>query len=97
MFYIYNPTTHKLYYPKHSVYGPGTYETERAAKTQLTKAINAGKLTAEWETIGADAYRASEPMVETYNLLDPDKKPILIRLSEKGGCTDPGTEQYHCM
>lgn len=97
MFYIYHPTTYKLYYPKHSVYGPGCYETERAAKGQLTKAIAAGKVTAEWKVIDVQTYRDNEPMVDTYNLLDPDKKPIKIRISEKGGCTDPATETYHCM
>ena len=34
---------------------------------------------------------------ETYNMLDPAKKPIKIRRSELGGCCDPATETYHCM
>jgi hypothetical protein len=54
MFFIYNPTTYLQYFPKHSSHGPGRYETERAAKAQLTKAINVNKLEAgKWE-VGSD-------------------------------------------
>lgn len=35
--------------------------------------------------------------VETYNMLDPERKPIKIRKSLKGGCCDPATETYHAM
>lgn len=97
MYYIYHPTTYKQYFPKHSMYGPGVYETEQAAKAQRTKAINAGKLTADWQVISTEAFRANEPMVETRNILNPEAGPIMIRISEKGGCTDPGTERYHTM
>ena len=34
-------------------------------------------------------------MTTTYNMLDPDRRPIPIRRSEKGGCCDPATETYH--
>lgn len=36
-------------------------------------------------------------MTTTYNMLDPTRKPIPIRMSDKGGCCDPATETYHCM
>lgn len=36
-------------------------------------------------------------MTTTYNMLDPDRKPIPIRLADKGGCCDPATETYHSM
>ncbi len=36
-------------------------------------------------------------MTTTYNMMDPDRKPIPIRLADKGGCCDPATETYHCM
>lgn len=97
MYYIYNPTTYKQYFPKHSAYGPGRYATEQAAKAQRTKAIRAGALTEEWQVIPVQQYRDNEPMVETRNILNPAGGPIMIRLSEKGTCTDPGTELYHTM
>lgn len=35
--------------------------------------------------------------VETVNILNRDAGPIAITRADKGGCTDPGTERYHCM
>lgn len=32
---------------------------------------------------------------ETYNMLDPLRRPIKIRKADKGGCCDPATETYH--
>lgn len=97
MFYIYNPTTYAQYFPKHSMYGPGRYETEQAAKAQRTKAIKAGKLNEDWKVISVEEFNANEPMVETRNILNPDAGPIMIRISQRGGCCDPGTETYHSM
>jgi hypothetical protein len=42
-------------------------------------------------------YDALDVEVETYNMLDPERRPIKIRKSQKGGCCDPATETYHCM
>lgn len=36
-------------------------------------------------------------MTTTYNMLDPTRKPIPIRMSDLGGCCDPATETYHSM
>jgi hypothetical protein len=36
-------------------------------------------------------------MTTTYNMLDPERKPIAIRKADKGGCCDPATETYHSM
>ncbi len=36
-------------------------------------------------------------MTTTYNMLDPERKPIPIRRADKGGCCDPATERYHSM
>jgi len=33
----------------------------------------------------------------TRNILNPASREIRIARSEWGGCTDPGTETYHCM
>jgi hypothetical protein len=35
--------------------------------------------------------------VTTRNILNPDAGEFTISRREKGGCTDPGTETYHCM
>lgn len=34
---------------------------------------------------------------KTRNILNPDAGEIEITRAEWGGCTDPGTERYHCM
>lgn len=44
-----------------------------------------------------EKYDALDVLVDTYNMLDPERKPLKIRLSQKGGCCDPATESYHCM
>ena len=36
-------------------------------------------------------------MVTTRNILNPEAGDLEIALRNKGGCTDPGTEKYHCM
>lgn len=36
-------------------------------------------------------------MTTTYNMLDPTRKPIPIRMADLGGCCDPATETYHSM
>lgn len=36
-------------------------------------------------------------MTTTYSMMDPDRKPIPIRLADKGGCCDPATETYWSM
>ncbi len=82
--------------------GAQTFSTEAAAKRVLTHHVKKhGKDAAAYRDLFAidtyDNWAASDPIVETYNLLDPDKKPVKIRLSEKGSCCDPATERYHSM
>lgn len=48
----------------------------------------------DWQASAAFAY--SQEMVETQNILNPGKI-IMIRRSEKGTASDPGTETYHSM
>ena len=36
-------------------------------------------------------------LVETYNMLNPDAGPVMIKAYLKGTCCDPATETYHCM
>lgn len=38
-----------------------------------------------------------DEMLTTRNILNPEAGDIAISRSEKGGCTDPGTERYHSM
>lgn len=44
-----------------------------------------------------EEWAAAEPMVETYNMLDPERRVVMIRASDKGGCCDPATETYRSM
>lgn len=38
-----------------------------------------------------------QDVLQTINILNPSAGRIDISRSEYGGCTDPGTETYHCM
>lgn len=49
----------------------------------------------EWEVIDREEFERRDIMVETKNLMNGKK--MMIRLSEKGTCTDPGTERYWSM
>lgn len=92
---IYNKQTYRRF---KTPQGNESFATERAAKGVLTKMVNGGVLKRdEWVVASYGEWRDAEPMVETYNLMDPERKPIPIRASEKGGCTDPATERYHTM
>lgn len=44
-----------------------------------------------------EEYNAADIEVDTYSMLDPNRTPIKIKKSKKGGCCDPATERYHCM
>jgi hypothetical protein len=55
---------------------------------------------AAYRTLGDALAKVAEVgnmMVTTTNILNPEAGELEIRLAEKGGCTDPGTELYHCM
>jgi hypothetical protein len=87
---IYNAKTWK----RHEGHTGSSYANERVAKGVRTKAKLAP---AEWLIASYDDWRTTEPMVETHNMLDPERKPFLIRASDKGTCVDPATERYHSM
>lgn len=94
-FVIYNKKTYQML---DKVSGSGHYLTSRAAKGALTKRINSGGLERDqWCVDTYENYRANEPMVETYNQMDPQRKPIPIRLSYKGTHMDPAMDSYHTM
>lgn len=70
--------------------------TERKIKTQMTRCINSGRIKAdEWAMDTYENYTANEPTVQTYNLMDPLRTPIDIKVSKKGTHMDPATESYH--
>ena len=65
-----------------------------AARSLKTKYAGSDNLAvADVETF----YSTIDYEVETYNLLDPERKPIKIRKSCKGTNLDPATERYHSM
>jgi hypothetical protein len=83
--------------------GNESFPTEGVAKRVLNQYL-AKKFGADAEihrelftVCSLDEWHTAEPMVDTFNLMDPDKKPIKIRMSEKGTCVDPATERYHSM
>lgn len=74
------------------------YSSKRAASYALTMAVKAGRAKREdWEITDVKNFNENvDYMVETTNLMNPGSK-VMIRKSELGGCTDPGTERYHTM
>jgi hypothetical protein len=78
-----------------------TFGTARAAKVAVAAIVRKsnGTLTKADFLVCTTAYFTEhlDPLVETRNLLNPSAGPIMIRKSELGTCTDPGTETYHCM
>lgn len=69
-------------------------ETMAGARRSATKA---NKKSPGWVADTQEHYDAINVMTTTYNMLDPERKPIPIRLADKGGCCDPATEMYHTM
>ena len=77
------------------------FATSQAGKTAVAALVrkSKGELTKmDFEVLSYSEFQEKyDPLVETKNILNPSAGPIMIRLSEKGGCTDPGTERYHSM
>lgn len=85
-FVIYNVDT--LYVYK-------SVKTAGGAKKSAQAMVNKGKNVA-WTD--RENYETNiDHMTTTYNMLDPERKPIPIRKSQLGGCCDPATETYHSM
>ncbi len=91
---IYNPQTWRILKLNGS---QAIYKEQRTAKAQYTRAKNNGVINDSWKVDTLENYQNNEPMVETYNMLDPERKPFNIRMSDKGTCCDPATESYHSM
>lgn len=92
-FVIMNVGTEKLY-RKH--YSDMSYPTERGAKIAATKMNNSSGNTIQWVVMSRDKFEENHnPMVTVKNLLSGME--VQIRRSDRGGCTDPSTERFHCM
>lgn len=65
-----------------------------ATRSLKTKYADRSDLTV---TDAATFHNEIDHEVETYNCLDPQRKPIKIRKSQKGTYMDPATERYHSM
>ena len=88
------------------------YKTMGAAKAALTRAIKTGHMVKQ-TSFGKGRYKAEEiakmevGTVEYFNenvdgwtttkSIMGDGRELPIRKSDKGGCTDPGTERYWSM
>lgn len=94
---VYNKATFRTLKGRH---GQSYFANERAAKAALTRKVNGSSTMKrdDWIVMESQAfYKLEEPMVDTYNILDPDKKPFKIRISLKGTRQDPATEGYHTL
>ena len=72
-----------------------SFDTEGGAKRSRTRKWS--KRYPNCQVVSCEWFDANEPMVETYDMLNPDAGTFLIPASQKGTCCDPGTERYHCM
>jgi hypothetical protein len=70
-----------------------TFNSLRGAKIAHTRKYK--ELYPDSLIVESRAFYESEPMVETINL--QSRKKVMIRASQKGSCTDPGTETYWSM
>lgn len=72
--------------------------TEGGAKRSLKACIKRASYAAQdFAVASQEKYDELNVMTTTYNMMDPERKPIAIRKSQLGGCCDPATETYHCM
>lgn len=75
------------------------FDNARGAKTSLRALLRrSGRVADEFMVVTREYFdKYLDPMVETTNILGTPGNVVMIRKSEKGGCTDPGTERYHSM
>jgi hypothetical protein len=94
---VYNKTTWRLMKLKTGVQ---YFDTRRAAMSARTRFFNtATDLNAnhDWAVEDYMTYLGKMPQRETYNLMDPARKPIMIPAHHIGTSCDPATESYHSM
>jgi hypothetical protein len=83
---------------KGTSYGPKHYETERAAKgqlTKLTKGLRAILKEEDWGVMSYDEYVKLDVKTTVKSLMTGSD--VEIDINSVGGCCDPSTERYHCM
>lgn len=73
-----------------------SFATEGAAKRSCTAKNKKGTGQYAW-TDFQNFDTNINTWTTTYNMMDPDRKPVPIRRADLGGCCDPATERYHCM
>lgn len=91
---IFKPATWRIFtFPTGS---QAVYDSERQAKAQFTKLVNAGTIKAdEWKIEPYTVYSETEPMVTVKSLMNG--ADVQIRMSLRGGCCDPSMERYWSM
>lgn len=92
MFAIYNTDYERLVRKQGATQ---TYSTMSAAKAAATRMNNKNGIVKHVAMAYAEYNEKFNPMVETTNIMSG--KTCMIRKSELGGCTDPGTERYWSM
>lgn len=70
-------------------------KTEGAAKRSMAAFTKKGRAVAYCTQEVYDNH--INVMTTTYSMMDPERKPIAIRMADKGGCCDPATETYWSM
>ena len=78
-----------------------TYSSENRAKAAMKRSkFRNGEQRfpeSDYEVMTLEQWHEADILVETYSIMDPERKPIMIRKSERGTCVDPGTERYWSM
>ena len=90
MFVVYDQQTIHVYRTCETA--PGASRSCTVANKKLRQA---GKPERYGWTSEKDFNDNLNTMTTTYNMLDPERRPIPIRRADKGGCCDPATETYH--
>lgn len=72
-----------------------TSESHAGAKRSMAAFLKKGRAVACVDRQTYDNH--INVLTTTFSMMDPDRKPIQIRLADKGGCCDPATETYWSM
>lgn len=98
---VYNRTTWKIV--RKADRSDAVFTNERAAKAFRTRFIRTTDVFGEplqpdnFVIDTYENYNANEPMVDTYNILNPDAGTFKIGMRYKNTSADPATESYHSM
>ena len=73
------------------------YGSIGAAKAALKTTARFKDTRYTFEALTESEFSERNVDVDTYNLLDPERRPIKIRKCYLGTASDPATERYHSM